>query len=90
LGDDARIAVAPWLAEEAIVSLALMSDFWIELFDHVGAVLAEAHAVEEGLIVAQSTRTYFGLIDDLLRGIAPGDASSQKLCTLCGIRPRRR
>jgi PucR C-terminal helix-turn-helix domain/GGDEF-like domain len=72
---------------EAIVSLALMSDFWIELFDYVGAVLAEAHAVEEGLIVAQSTRTYFGLIDDLLRGIAPGDASSQKLCTLCGIRP---
>src|ERR1700681_1469986 len=55
---------------EAIRSLTMLSDFWLELFDHVGAVLAEAHAVEDGLIVAQGTRTYVGLIDDLLRGHA--------------------
>lgn len=73
--------------QEAIVSLAMLSDFWIELFDHVGAVLAEAHAVEEGLIVAQSTRTYVGLIDDLLRGRAPSGAEARRLCALCGIRP---
>jgi hypothetical protein len=65
----------------------MLSDFWIQLFDLVGAILAEAHAVEEGLVVAQSTRSYVGLIDDLLLGIAPRDAEAQRLCTLCGIRP---
>jgi hypothetical protein len=74
--------------EEAIPSLTMLSDFWIQLFDLVGAILAEAHAVEEGLVVAQSTRSYVGLIDDLLLGIAPRDAEAQRLCTLCGIRPR--
>ncbi len=73
--------------DEAIRSLTLLSDFWLELFDHVGAVLAEAHAVEEGLIVAQATRTYGGLIDDLLGGRAPRDAQAQRLCALCGIAP---
>ncbi|SEB85004.1 transcriptional regulator, CdaR family [Rhizobiales bacterium GAS188] len=72
---------------EAILSLTMLSDFWIQFFDYVGTVLAEAHAVEEGLIVAQSTRSYVSLIDDLLRGIEPRDADSQRLCTLCGIRP---
>src|ERR1700726_5222422 len=72
---------------EAIHSLTMLSDFWLELFDHVGAVLAEAHAVEEGLIVAQSTRPYVGLIDDLLRGVEPRDAEARRLCALCGIRP---
>src|SRR3984893_14016312 len=33
--------------DEAIHSLTMLSDFWLELFDRVGAVLAEAHAVEE-------------------------------------------
>jgi hypothetical protein len=74
--------------DEAIRSLTLLSDFWLELFDHVGAVLAEAHAVEEGLIVAQATRTYGGLIDDLLGGREPADAQARRLCALCGIRPR--
>jgi hypothetical protein len=73
--------------DEAIQSLTMLSDFWLELFDHVGAVLAEAHAVEEGLIVAQSTRTYVGLIDDLLHGHKPRDPEAMRLCTLCGIRP---
>jgi hypothetical protein len=73
--------------DEAILSLTMLSDFWIQLFDHVGAVLAETHAVEKGLIVAQSTRSYVRLIDDLLGGIQPRDAESQRLCKLCGIRP---
>jgi hypothetical protein len=65
----------------------MLSDFWMELFDHVGAVLAETHAVEEGSIVAQKTRAYASLIEDLLRGTPPGDGEAQRLCTLCGIRP---
>jgi hypothetical protein len=72
--------------EEALDSLTVLSDFWIEFFDHVGAVLAEAHAVEEGLSVAQNTRAYAGLIDALLRGLEPGDAEARRLRTLCGIR----
>jgi hypothetical protein len=72
---------------QAILSLTMLSDFWIQLFDLVGSVLAEAHAVEERLIVAQSTRSYVGLIDDLLRGTQPRDAEAQRLCKLCGIRP---
>jgi len=73
--------------DEAIPSLTMLSDFWIQLFDHVGAVLAEAHDVEERLVVAQSTQSYVRLIDDLLAGTQPQDAESQRLCKLCGIRP---
>jgi hypothetical protein len=73
--------------KQAIGSLTMLSDFWIEFFDHVGAVLAEAHAVEEGLIVAQSSSTYVALIDDLLGGREPRDAEARRLCALCGIRP---
>jgi hypothetical protein len=73
--------------KQAIHSLTMLSDFWIEFFDHVGAVLAEAHAVEEGLIVAQSTRTYVTLVDDLLRGQEPRGSEARRLCALCGIRP---
>jgi hypothetical protein len=72
--------------KQAIRALTALSDFWIEFFDHVGAVLAEAHAAEEGLIVAQSTRTYVRLIDDLLGGLQPRDADARRLCALCGIR----
>jgi hypothetical protein len=73
--------------EDVVRSLTLLSAFWIQLFDHIGAVLAEAHAVEEGLVVAQNTRSYGALIDGLLRGAIPGDSESKKLCTHCGIRP---
>jgi hypothetical protein len=73
--------------DEVILSLTMFSDFWIQFFDFVGSVLSEAHAVEERLIVAQSTRTYVGIIEDLLRGLQPRDAEAQKLCALCGIRP---
>jgi len=73
--------------EDVVRSLTMLSSFWMQLFDHVGAVLAEAHAVEDGLIVAQGTRSYVALIDDLLRGTLPTDSEAQRLCTLCGIRP---
>ena len=73
--------------DEAIHSLTMLADFWLELFDHVGAELAQAHAVEEGLIVAHGTRAYVALIDDLLRGQAPRDQEAERLCALCGVRP---
>lgn len=73
--------------KEIVRSQRMLSDFWIELFDHIGSVLAEAHAVEDGLTVAQETRSYVVLIDDLLRGIEPNDSELQRLCALRGIRP---
>src|SRR5258708_18715985 len=72
--------------DESLRSLSMLSDFWIEFFDHVGMVLAEAHAAEEGLIVAQRTRTYVSLIDGLLRGYTPMDAESRRICALCGLK----
>jgi len=74
-------------AESVISSLTLLSDFWMEFFDFIGTVLAEAHAVEEGLIVAQDTPSYVDLIADLLRGAEPRNAEAQRLCAICGIRP---
>jgi hypothetical protein len=73
--------------DEALLSLAMLEDFWMEFFDHVGHVLAEAHAVEEESSVAKDTRAYTRLIDDLLRGIEPRDSESHRLCVLYGIRP---
>ena len=73
--------------DQAVHSLTMLADFWLELFDHVGAVLAQAHAVEEGLILAHGTRAYVGLIDDLLLGQGPRDPEAERLCALCGIRP---
>ena len=75
--------------EDIVRSLTMLSAFWIQLFDHIGAVLAEAHAVAEGVIVAQNTRSYGALIDGLLGGAFPRDSESSKLCTCCGIRPGR-
>ncbi|HEV2548332.1 MAG TPA: helix-turn-helix domain-containing protein [Stellaceae bacterium] len=73
--------------KDIVRSQRMLSDFWIEFFDHIGSVLAEAHAVEEGLIIAQEGRRYATLFDDLLRGIAPSDRELQRLCALRGIRP---
>jgi hypothetical protein len=70
----------------ALLSMTLLSDFWIELFDHVGAVLAEAHAVVERITVAQNTPVYTALIGSLLGGLPPADAEERRLCALCGIR----
>jgi hypothetical protein len=75
-----------WELTRQALPLTMLSDFWIEFFDHVGSVLSEAHAIEEGMIVAQSTITYVALIDDLLRGQEPRDAEARRLCALCGIR----
>jgi hypothetical protein len=73
--------------DAALRAMTMLSDFWIELFDQVGAVLAEAHAVEERITAAHDTRTYAALVDALLAGRAPGDAEAQRLGALAGIRP---
>jgi hypothetical protein len=73
--------------KDIVRSQRMLSDFWIALFDQIGSVLAEAHAVEDGLIVAQETHSYVLLINDLLRGTGPSDSDLQRLCALCGIRP---
>ncbi|HKE22279.1 MAG TPA: helix-turn-helix domain-containing protein [Bryobacteraceae bacterium] len=73
--------------KETIGSLTMLSGFWIEFFDHVGAILEEAHAEQERLGTAQNTRAYAGLMDDLLRGREPGNAGTRRLATFCGIRP---
>jgi hypothetical protein len=64
----------------------MLADFWLQFFDLVGAILAEAHAVEEGLIVAQGSRSYMKLADGLLQGRVPGGDEAQRLLTVCGFR----
>jgi hypothetical protein len=71
---------------ETLGSLTMLSDFWIEFFDHVGAVVAEAHAEQERLSVARNTRAYARLMDDLLRGREPRNVESRRLASFCGIR----
>ena len=73
--------------EDALRSLTMLSDFWIEFFDQIGAVLADAHAVEERVIAGQRSRADARVMDDLLRGFPPNDAEGQRLCALCGVRP---
>jgi len=73
--------------KQALHALGMLSDFWIELFEAVGAALEEAHAAEEARIVAQNTSAYAGLIDDLLSGLEPASSETRQLLTLCGIRP---
>ena len=75
--------------KEALEALAALSDFWIELFERVGAVLEEAHGAEEARIVAQHTRAHAAVVDSLLNGIEPGDGEARQLLTLCGMRPLR-
>jgi hypothetical protein len=74
--------------KDALLSQTMLSDFWIEFFDYVADVLADAHSIEEGLSIAQNTGVYVSLIDDLLRGVEPRDLEAQRLRTLCGIRSR--
>jgi PucR C-terminal helix-turn-helix domain/GGDEF-like domain len=71
--------------DEAIISLTMLSNFWIEFFDHLAAVLAEAHGAEEGLITARCSRNFVELMDDLLRGREPMGAEANRLLALCGI-----
>jgi PucR C-terminal helix-turn-helix domain/GGDEF-like domain len=67
-------------------TLSMLADFWLQFFDLVGAILAEAHSVEEGLIVAQGSRRLVRLVDDLLQGRPPSGGEAQRLLTLCGFR----
>ena len=73
--------------KDALQALAALSDFWIELFEVVGAALEEAHGAEEARILAQHTRAHAAVIDSLLNGIEPGDGDARQLLTLCGMRP---
>ena len=73
--------------EEALRALSMLSDFWIELFEAVGAALEEAHAAEEARIFAQNTSAHARLIEDLLNGMEPSSIETRQLLTLCGIRP---
>jgi hypothetical protein len=72
---------------EAIAGLSTLSDFWLELFDMVGASLTEAHAVEEKLVTAQSARIHVALVENLLCGVIPKNTEAQRICALCGVRP---
>lgn len=72
-------------ATEALRSLSMLSDFWIELFDHIGAELAEAHAVEDALTAARSTRSYMTLTASLLEGSTPKDPDAGRLMVLSGV-----
>ena len=72
--------------KEIVRSQRMLSDFWIEFFDHIGSVLTEAHAVENELIDAQESHSYAVLVNDLLRGIAPCGGELLRLCALRGIR----
>jgi len=72
--------------KQALQALTLLSDFWIELFEAVGAILEEAHTAEEARIVAQHTSAHAAVIDDLLRGTEPASSEGQQLLTLCGMR----
>jgi len=72
---------------EIVGAQRTLSEFWLELFAHVDRVLADAHAAEDAMIVAQQTRGYVHLMDGLLRGIEPAEQALQHLCALRGIRP---
>ena len=81
-----------WLAthrrqREALRALTMLSDFWIELFETVGAALEDAHATEEARTLAQHTRAHARLIDDLLNGTGPSDIEARQLLAVCGFHP---
>jgi hypothetical protein len=73
--------------DDALLALAMLSDFWIEFFDYVGSVLMQAHGVEEGRTIATNTQAYHRLIKDLLRGVEPVNPRARRLRAVCGIRP---
>jgi len=71
---------------DAVQAQRVLSQFWLELFDHVGWVLADTHAAEEALIRAQETGSYQRLLSDLFAGVGPADPELQRLCDLRGVR----
>jgi len=74
----------------ALQALATLSEFWMELFEAVGAELEEAHSAEESRIVAQQTQLHAIVIQDLLSGTEPTSAEGRDLLTLCGMRPAKK
>jgi sugar diacid utilization regulator len=76
--------------KEALRAMAMLSDFWIELFESVGAVLEESHGAEEARIVAQNKRAHAVVIDDLLSGAESTGHEARQLLALFGIRPGKK
>jgi len=76
--------------KEALQALAMLSDFWIEFFEAVGAVLEDAHSAEEARIVARNTNVHTAVIDDLLNGAEPASTQGRQLLTLCGMHPGKK
>lgn len=72
--------------KEIVGAQRVLSEFWIEFFDHVDHVLADAHAAEDALVVAQENRSYAPLVNGLLRGVTPAEQDLQRLCAMRGIR----
>ena len=73
--------------KQALQALAILSDFWIELFEAVGAELEETHSAEEARIVAQNTQVHAAVIGALLNGTEPTNTEGRHLLTLCGMHP---
>jgi hypothetical protein len=71
--------------EEALQALTMLSTFWIELFDHVGAVLAEAHEAEERQNAARSSRANSAVLTKLLCGVEPRSVQARELRRMCGL-----
>jgi hypothetical protein len=70
--------------KHALQALAILTDFWIELFEPVGADLEEAR------IVAQNTKVHASVIEELLSGTEPTSGEGRHLLTLCGMRPAKK
>jgi sugar diacid utilization regulator len=70
--------------------LLMLAEFLVEYFDHVSAVLTDAHLTEEKLLIAQRTRAHVTLIEDLMLGHKPDAAETRELCERCGILPGAR
>ena len=73
--------------KDAMRALEFLSDFWIELFETVGAVLEEAHAAEDARASARNSEAHARLMDDLLKGVEPAGTERRRVLSLCGIRP---
>lgn len=76
--------------KQALEALGILSDFWMELFEAVGAMLEEAHSAEEARIVAQNTQVHASVIEALLNGVEPTSGEGRHLLTLCGMRPAKK
>jgi hypothetical protein len=76
--------------KQALEAVAILSDFWLELFETVGAILEEAHSAEEARMVAQNTQVHAAVIEDLLNGTEPTSSEGRHLLTLCGTYPVRK